>query len=1128
MIFFYYFTNMKLFAPSFLKNFLSLNFILIMLFSYNLAKAQENKFEGKIKEKKENTKTTKLEINKDIEQEITYGNKHIYQLQLTKNQYIHILIKQKGVNIKSTIFDPDKIPVLEFEGFGSNQGLEEIFLVTQKTGLYKLELSSLEEQVIGKYKIGISQLREATSQDVDYFNGFIDAYKFFLQAYQLYTDPSKDSIEKAIENYIKALSIYEKIGNIEGQANINVFLGTAYSIIGGNDQALECLNKSLPKWKQLDNPSSEANTLQLIGGIYNFIGDNQKALEYLNQALKIVNEIENTAVEAAIAFNIGKVHRDMGDNQKALEMLNRSLELDTKTGNLSSKAYTLNFIGVVYIELGDNQKALAVLFEALNLHIKLKDISGQATAYNSIGGFYLYLAKFDDALEFLNKALELHTKLGDLIGINETLSNLGATYKQIGEKEQALKYLNKALNIQVELKEIVAQAVTLNTIAGIYIEQKQYDKALTYLEKSLELNKTTGNRFQEASNLINFGIVYKAKGELEKALELSNQALEIYKSIKNPSGQSEALFRIASVNRNTNNLDQALESIKESVEIVESSRDNIKIQDLRTSYFSSAQDKYKFYIDLLMQLHRQQPLAGYDIQAFIVNENSHARSLLDLVNQSKVDIRKGLSVELIKQEEDLKKELNEKTAALLKAQLDGKELSKEEISNLEKKIKEIKKELEQIELKTKNESIIYATLNKPKPISLEEIQREILDQDTVLLEYCLGENDSYLWVVSFNHFASYRLAKRSIINKKAKDLYNSLSTMTNFGLKGKRKLLKQDYENLATELSDLLLLPAIDKLDKKRLVIVADGILNFIPFSTLAEPKTKKLPSKQYLPLIVNHTIVTEPSIATLLLLKKYKLDKIATTKTITLFGDPIFGYDDVRVRKSLFSKETKQKLEKIGHLKSQNEELSRTISKQSFVRFGDKLTRLKFTGEEIKNIISLLPYDQSEVWLGFDANLNNVTNRNLKKYQYIHFATHGLVDSENPQFTALVLSLIDKDGKEINGFLTLNEIFNLRFDAEMITLSACQTALGKEVSGEGLIGLTHAFMYAGTKRLVVSLWNINDQATAQLMVKFYKEIFNSKLTPSEALRTAQLSMMKEPKWQSPYYWAAFQLQGEW
>lgn len=1099
-----------------------------MLVSYNLAKAQENISEGKIEKKKENTQTTKLEINKDIEQEITYGNKHIYQLQLTKNQYLRISIKQKGVNIKSTIFDPDKIPVVEFEGFGSNQGLEEIFLVTQKTGLYSLELNSLEEQVIGKYKIGISKLREATPQDVEYFNGFIDAYKFFSQAYQLNTEQSKDSIEKAIENYIKSLSIYEKIGNIEGQANINVFLGTAYTTIGRNDQALECLNKALAKWKQLDNPSSEANTLQLIGEIYNFIGDNQKALEYLNQALKIANEAENIAIEAAIAFNIGKVYRDIGNNQKALEILNRSLELDTKIGNLSGKTHTLNFIGVVYIELGDNQKALAALYEALNLNIKLGDISGQATAYNSIGGFYFYLANFDDALEFFNKALELRTKLGDLIGINEILSNLGAIYKKKGNKEAALKCLNKALNIQLELKEIVAQAVTLNTIAVIYIEQKKYDKALNYLEKSLELNKTTGNLSQEASNLINFGIVYEAKRELEKALEFSNQALEIYKSIKNPIGQSEALFIIASIKCNTNNLDQALESIKESIEIVESSRDNIKIQDLRTSYFSSAQDKYKFYIDLLMQLHRQQPLVGYDIQAFIVNENSHARTLLDLVNQSKVDIRKGLNVELIKQEEDLNEELNEKTAALLKAQLGDKKLSKEEIFKLQKEIKEINKELEQIELKIKNGSTIYATLNKPKPISLEEIQREILDQNTVLLEYCLGENDSYLWVVSFNHFASYRLAKRSIINKKAKDLYNSLSTNTDFGLKGKARLVRKDYENLATELSDLLLLPAINKLDKKRLVIVADGILNFIPFSTLAEPKIKKLPSKQYLPLIVNHTIITEPSISTLLLLKQKNSHNIATAKTIILFGDPIFGYDDVRIRESLFSKEAKQKLKKIGHLKSQNEKLSRTILEKPFIRFGGKLTRLKFTGEEIKTITSFLPYDQSEACLGFDANLNNITNRNLKKYQYIHFATHGLVDSENPQFTALVLSLIDKEGKEINGFLTLNEIFNLRFDAEMITLSACQTALGKEVSGEGLIGLTHAFMHAGTKRLVVSLWNTNDQATAELMVKFYREIFNSKLTPSEALRTAQLSLMKEPKWQLPYYWAAFQLQGEW
>lgn len=1113
------------------KRVLLLGFILSLFFSsIALAQTQESKIkeQGGIEKYNKKDLVVSPSISKEIWEKIVSNDKHIYRLKLIKGQYLHVTIEQKGVNVKSIIFDPDKKQVLDFEGFGGNTGLEQVFLVAEKTGLYDLELNFLEKNSFEKYNIEISELREATQQDIDYFNNFTSAHKIFVEAYNLYKEQSKDSIEKAIESYLKALSIYEKIGNIEGKANVNVHLGTTYSMIGKSNEALECYNNSLPELKKIGDSGGEANTLQLMGELYNFIGKNDKALEFFNRALEIVSEEGNLAVEAAIAFNIGKVYRDKGDSQKALEALDRALKLDTSIGNLSGKAYTLNFIGTIYIELGDNQKTLTLLYEALNLQIELKDIVGQATAYNSIAGLYIYLAEYEDALEFLNKALELRRKLGDLIGINETLTNLGGIYRQIGKKDEALKSLNEALNIQIQLEESVAQAVTLNTIGVINLDQKQSDKALTYFNKSLELNRKTGNRSQEASNLVNLGIAYQAKGQLEKALELLNQSLEIYKSIKNPIGQSTALFTIAFVKRNLNKFDQALENIKESVEITESLRNRVDVQDLRTTYFSSVQERYKFYIDLLMQLHKQQPLAGYDVQALIVNENSRARSLLDLVNQSKIDIRKGVDIELLTQEQNLQNKINEKTAILLKNQLDEIKLLEEERFNLEKEIKEIKRQLEQIEVKIKNDSPIYSALNKPKPISLEEIQKEVLDQDTVLLEYCLGETNSYLWVVSSTEFTSYQLPKQSLIDEIAKDFYNSLSTGVTFRLKGEERKAKQEYESLATKLSELLLLPATDKLNKKRILVVADGILHFIPFSTLPKPKVKRNSPKQYLPLIANHIVVNEPSISVLSLLKRQNVNNTLVTKTVGLFGDPIFGYDDVRAKEILPQKIIKQETDNINFIKAQNKKMPKPLVDQEVARFGTKLLRLEFTGKEVKDISSLLHTNESEFWLGFDASLENVNNQDLRKYKFIHFATHGIVDSEKPQFSALALSLLDKNGKEINGFLTLNEIFKLKLNAEMVTLSACQTALGKKIKGEGLVGLTQGFMHAGTKRLAVSLWNTNDQATAELMVRFYKGIFNLKLTPSEALRAAQLSIMREPKWQIPYYWAAFQLQGEW
>jgi CHAT domain-containing protein len=163
-----------------------------------------------------------------------------------------------------------------------------------------------------------------------------------------------------------------------------------------------------------------------------------------------------------------------------------------------------------------------------------------------------------------------------------------------------------------------------------------------------------------------------------------------------------------------------------------------------------------------------------------------------------------------------------------------------------------------------------------------------------------------------------------------------------------------------------------------------------------------------------------------------------------------------------------------------------------------------------------------------WDANLAFVTSPELGKYQYISFATHGKIDSEHPELSKLVLSLVDPKGTPQNGSLTLNDIFNLQLSADLVVLSACETGLGKEISGEGSIGLTRGFMYAGAPRVVVSLWKVSDDGTAELMKKFYTNILKKKLTPAAALRAAQLEMTKDAKYSDPYYWAGFTLQGEW
>jgi CHAT domain-containing protein len=191
-------------------------------------------------------------------------------------------------------------------------------------------------------------------------------------------------------------------------------------------------------------------------------------------------------------------------------------------------------------------------------------------------------------------------------------------------------------------------------------------------------------------------------------------------------------------------------------------------------------------------------------------------------------------------------------------------------------------------------------------------------------------------------------------------------------------------------------------------------------------------------------------------------------------------------------------------------------------------LSPLPFTRQEATSIIKLIPQGQGLLALDFKANKTTATSPDLSQYRIVHFATHGLIDSLRPELSGIVLSLVDKQGKPQDGFLWLHEIYNLNLPAELIVLSSCRTGLGAEIKGEGLVGLTRWFMYAGAARLVASQWKVDDEATAELMERFYVKILKEGERPAAALRAAQIEMWRQKDWKSPFYWAAFAFQGEW
>ncbi len=972
------------------------------------------------------------------------------------------------------------------------------------------------------------------------------AYKEGLQLYQQGTAEAKRS---AIVKFEEALKLFRAVGDHGGEANILTWLGVVYSELGEKQKALEYYSQSLPLSRAVGDRGGEAATLSNIGSVYSDLGEKQKALEYYSQSLPLFRAVGDRGGEAATLSNIGSAYSDLGEKQKALEYYSQSLPLRREVGDRGGEAYTLTSIGLVYSDLGEKQKALEYYSQSLSLFRAVGDRRGEAYTLTSIGLVYSDLGEKQKALEYYSQSLPLSRAVGDRDGEAATLNNIGLVYSDLGEKQKALEYYSQSLPLSRAVGNRVGEAYTLNNIGSAYSELGEKQKALEYYSQSLPLRRAVGDRRGEAYTLTNIGLVYSALGEKQKALEYFGQSLPLFRAVGDRrgeaniltsiglvysalgekqkaleyfgqslplfravgyrSGEANTLYGIAYAKRAQGNLTEALNDMESSLKIIENLRTKIASPELRTSYFATVQNYYEFYIDLLMQLHKTNPKSGYDTKALEASERSRARSLLELLFESNANIREGISPNLLQEEKSLQQQLDaiEKQRIETISRANSNQTKIVEIDSGRLALLE---QYQQLQTKIRTASPRYAALTQPQPLTLPEIQKQILDENTILLQYSLGKNRSYLWVVTSTGLTSYELPKRADIETAAKDFLETITSPI-------QRDIPQQVAQASANLGQVILQPAAAQLGNKRLLIVPDSILHYTPFQALTLDKTAG--QNTNVPLIIEHEIITLPSASTLAILRQNYGDRKPPSRNLAILADPVFSPNDERI-KGKITQATTEKL-----LEANNLGLNQSL-RASNRQWPPE--RLAFTRQEAQTISSLFPSASSSQILDFDASRTTATEGSLVNYQIVHFATHGLANSKNPELSGIVMSMVDDKGNLVNGFLRLTDIFNLKLAANLVVLSACQSGMGQNVKGEGMVGLTRGFMYAGAQRVAVSLWNVDDEGTAVLMQKFYQKMVQQKLAPAAALRAAQIEMMQQEKWKSPYYWAAFTLQGEW
>jgi CHAT domain-containing protein len=452
--------------------------------------------------------------------------------------------------------------------------------------------------------------------------------------------------------------------------------------------------------------------------------------------------------------------------------------------------------------------------------------------------------------------------------------------------------------------------------------------------------------------------------------------------------------------------------------------------------------------------------------------------------------------------------------------------SQPHVAQVSKELDVLSKEYQDVEAQIRKKNPLYAALTQPQPVTVKDVQ-QLLDPKTLLLEYVLGSENSYVFIVAMDSLTVHALPNRVEIEEAARQLRQALSGAPSSG--------ERSQKSAILKLSRMILGPVVGQSRGKRLVIVGDGALEYIPFAVLRATDAG-------FPLLAEHEIVSLPSASVLALLRRERLNRSQPPKAVAVLADPVFDAKDARLVEALH--------EEVGGLlqaHSANAAVSnakrgsdlpsaelpyrftRSAADLGFDRRGEfSLPRLQYTRREALAIKRASPAGQAMLALDFDASREAAKSPDLRQYRIVHFATHGFLDTKHPELSGLVFSLVNKQGKAQNGFLDLEDIYNLNLPADLVVLSSCQSGLGKEIHGEGLIGLTRGFMYAGASSVIASLWDVDDVATAELMGRMYREIEQHGLTPPAALRQAQLQMWRQRRWSNPYFWAGFELEGEW
>lgn len=846
----------------------------------------------------------------------------------------------------------------------------------------------------------------------------------------------------------------------------------------------ELFARALAGFRFAGEPFGAALTAKEAGLFAGREGRTAEALKYYAEALELLEvagETGNFRQTIAVLNLRGLAFEASGEAASAEDSFRAARRLAREQGDPRGEAVALSNLARLDEELGELHAAVARHREVLQLWQNLRK-SGvffpaeEATSRNLLGGALTRLGLFAEARDELGKALALRQQLGQPEPLANTHLALGWLAHLEGKEVEAETELEQAIGLYEQAGRPLGVAAARDRRGSVHQAAGRPDLAREDFRAAVAAYASREQKLARAHAEANLACL---EGDTQR---LANSS-EVFARFGDRAAAAHVAYCRAKVERQKGRPEAALAAIVEALAGVEQLREAALWQGHASPQLDFWQPYEELEIALLMQLDRQHPGRGFAARAFAAGDFRRARRLSDLLVEAGIESRAGVPAELLTRERELQRRLAGAELRLRKLALAETGSGPPRLA--EQELRQLLAELEAAQAAIRRASPRFSELRRPAPLTLAQVQA-MLEPSTLLLSYVLGNQESWLFLVSRERLVVEELPPRKEIEQQAFRAWEALRTSDQRRNRDQAKLA-------AAEAGKVLLGKVATQLEGHRLLVVGDGLLGYLPFAALPAGPEGEL-------LVDRFQVVNLPSAAVMQALRQREERRKAPKGELAVIGDAVYSRQDPRL----------------------------PATRRGEAKEGEDFSPLPNAARETQEILGLVPEESRFAATGFAAKPELLREGRLTGYRILHFAAHGYLDEGNPELSGLALSMYDPEGRPQDGRLRLAEIYSLELPAELVVLAGCRTALTPKAQGKGLVGLTQGFFYAGASRLLVSLWDVDDAATAELMQRFYKALLAEKKTPAEALRQAQRELKATEGFAAPYYWAGFVLEGDW